>query len=143
MSKEEILAKIVVYLAGRSAEEVEFGSVTTGASNDIEMATSLARSMISVYGMSDKFDMMALEKTEGKYINSQKTAIVGDITIAELDNEVLSIIKECHNKARTLLEENKESLRAIAEFLASKETITGEEFMAILEDCRNKADVQA
>lgn len=137
MSKDEILAKIVVYLAGRSAEEVEFGSVTTGASNDIEMATSLARSMVSIYGMSEKFDMMALEKTEGRYINGQKTAIVGDITVAELDKEVLSIIKECHKKARSLLEENKESLRAIAEFLAGKETITGEEFMNILGNYRN------
>lgn len=132
MSREEIIAKIIVYLAGRSAEEIEFNSVTTGASNDIEMATSLARNMISIYGMSEKFDMMALETVESRYLNGQKASIVGDITVAELDNEVLKIIKECHKKAIALLTENKGALEAIAQFLAEKETITGEEFMEIL-----------
>lgn len=132
MSREEIIAKIIVYLAGRSAEEIEFNSVTTGASNDIEMATSLARNMISIYGMSEKFDMMALETVESRYLNGQKASIVGDITVAELDNEVLKIIKECHKKAIVLLTENKGALEAIAQFLAEKETITGEEFMEIL-----------
>ena len=136
MSKDEILAKIVVYLAGRSAEELKFDSITTGAANDIEMATNLARNMISLYGMSDKFDMMALESVESKYLNGQKAAIVGDITVAELDKEVLQIIKECHTKAKIILSENMEALNAIAGHLAEKETITGEEFMEILKKYR-------
>lgn len=131
MSKDEILAKIVVYLAGRSAEEIKFGSVTTGASNDIEMATNLARNMISLYGMSDKFDMMALESVQNKYLSGDKVAIVGEKTISELDNEVLSIIKICHEKAKKMLEENKDALEEIAMFLYERENISGEEFMEI------------
>lgn len=131
MSKDEIIAKIVVYLAGRSAEEIEFGSITTGASNDIEMATNLARNMISLYGMSDKFDMMALESVQNKYLSGDKVAIVGESTVAELDNEVLAIIKECHNKAKTMLIENKAALEEIAMFLYERENISGEEFMEI------------
>ncbi|MEI3162279.1 MAG: ATP-dependent zinc metalloprotease FtsH [Lachnospirales bacterium] len=131
MSKDEILAKIVVYLAGRSAEEIEFGSITTGASNDIEMATNLARNMISLYGMSDKFDMMALESVQNKYLSGDKVALVGESTIAELDREVLSIIRDCHKKAKDMLLENKEALEEIAMFLYERENITGEEFMEI------------
>lgn len=131
MSKDEIIAKIVVYLAGRSAEEVEFGSITTGASNDIEMATNLARNMISIYGMSDKFDMMALENVQNKYLSGDKVAIVGEKTIAELDAEVLAVIRSCHEKARKMLEENKAALEEIAMYLYKKENISGEEFMEI------------
>lgn len=131
MSKEEIIAKIVVYLAGRSAEEVEFGSVTTGASNDIEMATKLARNMISLYGMSDKFDMMALESVQNQYLSGDKVAIVGEKTISELDGEVLAVIKNCHEKARKMLEENKSALEEIAMYLYKRENISGEEFMEI------------
>ncbi|MDO4301161.1 MAG: ATP-dependent zinc metalloprotease FtsH [Clostridia bacterium] len=131
MSKDEIIAKIVVYLAGRSAEEIEFGSITTGASNDIEMATNLARNMISLYGMSDKFDMMALESVQNKYLSGDKVAVVGERTIAELDAEVLSIIKDCHEKAKTMLIENKAALEEIAMFLYERENISGEEFMEI------------
>ncbi len=131
MSKEEIIAKIVVYLAGRSAEEIEFGSVTTGASNDIEMATRLARNMISLYGMSDKFDMMALESVQNQYLSGDKVAIVGEKTIAELDAEVLAVIKACHDEARRMLSENKEALEEIAMFLYERENISGEEFMEI------------
>lgn len=131
MSKDEILAKIVVYLAGRSAEEIEFGSITTGASNDIEMATNLARNMISLYGMGDKFDMMALESVQNKYLSGDKVALVGESTIAELDREVLSIIRDCHKKAKDMLLENKEALEEIAMFLYERENITGEEFMEI------------
>lgn len=131
MNKDEILAKIVVYLAGRSAEEIEFGSITTGASNDIEMATNLARNMISLYGMSDKFDMMALESVQNKYLSGDKVALVGESTIAELDREVLSIIRDCHKKAKDMLLENKEALEEIAMFLYERENITGEEFMEI------------
>lgn len=131
MSKEEIIAKITVYLAGRSAEEIEFGSVTTGASNDIEMATKLARNMISLYGMSDKFDMMALESVQNQYLSGDKVAIVGEKTIAELDAEVLAVIKACHEEARKMLSENKEALEEIAMFLYERENISGEEFMEI------------
>lgn len=131
MSKDEILAKIVVYLAGRSAEEIEFGSVTTGASNDIEMATNLARNMISLYGMSEKFDMMALESVQNKYLSGDKVAVVGERTIAELDAEVLEIIKSCHKKAKEMLTENKAALEEIAMFLYERENISGEEFMEI------------
>ena len=131
MSKDEIIAKIVVYLAGRSAEEVEFGSITTGASNDIEMATNLARNMISIYGMSDKFDMMALENVQNKYLSGDKVAIVGEKTIAELDAEVLAVIRSCHEKARKMLEENKAALEEIAMYLYKRENISGEEFMEI------------
>ena len=131
MSKDEILAKIVVYLAGRSAEEIEFGSVTTGASNDIEMATNLARNMISLYGMSEKFDMMALESVQNKYLSGDKVAVVGERTIAELDAEVLEIIKSCHKKAKEMLTENKDALEEIAMFLYERENISGEEFMEI------------
>lgn len=131
MSKDEIIAKIVVYLAGRSAEEIECNTITTGASNDIEMATSLARNMISIYGMSDKFDMMALESVDSKYLNGQKSAIVGQDTISILDEEACSIIKQCHNEAKSIIENNIEALREIADFLYKRETITGEEFMDI------------
>lgn len=131
MSRDEIIAKIVVYLAGRSAEEAEFGSITTGASNDIEMATSLARNMISIYGMSDKFDMMALETVDSKYLSGQKSAIVSESTVADLDKEVLKIIKECHVKAKIMMADNIEALREIAGYLYKRETITGEEFMEI------------
>ena len=131
MSKDEIIAKIVVYLAGRSAEEIEFGSITTGASNDIEMATNLARNMISIYGMSDKFDMMALESVQNKYLSGDKVAIVGESTVAELDCEVLAIIKDCHQKAKAMLMENREALEEIAMFLYERENISGEEFMEI------------
>ncbi len=144
-SKDEILAQITVLLAGRSAEEIEFGSVTTGASNDIERATDLARSMISLYGMSDKFDMMALESIQSRYLSGERVAIVGEKTIAELDKEVLSIIRECHEKAKQMLLENKQALEEIAEFLCERENISGEEFMEIFrkykaEDSENEAD---
>ena len=144
MSKDEILAKIIVYLAGRSAEEIVFGSITTGASNDIEMATNLARNMISLYGMSDKFDMMALESVQNKYLSGDKVTLVGESTIAELDREVLAVIRDCHKKAKEMLLENKEALEEIAMFLYERENITGEEFMEIfrkysIEENENKS----
>lgn len=137
MTKDEILSEIVVLLAGRSAEEVEFGLVTTGASNDIERASQLARSMISQYGMSDTFDMMALESVQNRYLDGRAVSNCGDITIAQLDQEVLSIIKTCHEKAVEIISSNKEALVKISEYLISKETITGEEFMDILKQCDN------
>ena len=137
MTKDEILSEIVVLLAGRSAEEVEFGLVTTGASNDIERASQLARSMISQYGMSDTFDMMALESVQNRYLDGRAVSNCGDITMAQLDQEVLAIIKKCHEKALEIISGNKEALTKISEYLISKETITGEEFMDILKQCDN------
>lgn len=133
-SKDEILAEIVCLLAGRSAEEVEFDSVTTGASNDIERASAMARNMISIYGMSDTFDMMALESIENKYLDATKSYNVGETTIAKLDEEVLKIIREAHQKAKDILTEHKDALEAISEFLYKEETITGEQFMEILSE---------
>ncbi|MCD8216151.1 MAG: ATP-dependent zinc metalloprotease FtsH [Clostridiales bacterium] len=149
MSKEEILDEITVLLAGRSAEEIEFGSVTTGASNDIERATQLARNMISLYGMSDRFDMMGLESIQNKYLDGRAVATCGEQTIAEVDKEVLATIKACHEKAKTLLSENHNALTKISEHLIQKENISGEEFMNILkqvqdeEKAAEKADEKA
>lgn len=132
MSKDEILDQITVLLAGRAAEELIFGLQTTGASNDIERATQMARSMISMYGMSDKFGMTGLESIENKYLDGRSVSNCSDQTKTELDREVIAVIKSCSQKALTLLSENDASLKKIAEFLISKETITGDEFMAIL-----------
>ncbi len=135
MTRDEIISEIVVLLAGRSAEEVEFGLVTTGASNDIERASQLARSMISQYGMSETFDMMALESVQNRYLDGRAVSNCGDITMAQLDQEVLAIIKECHAKAVEIISDNKKALVKISEYLIEKETITGEEFMDILKEC--------
>ena len=139
MTKDEMLAEIVVLLAGRSAEEIEFGSITTGASNDIERATKMARSMISQYGMSDKFDMMGLESIENRYLDGRAVASCGEITMSELDKEVLEVIKQCHEKAKNIMRENHSTLKKLSEFLIEKETITGEEFMTILNDTEDVA----
>lgn len=132
MTKDEILDQITVLLAGRSAEEIEFNISTTGASNDIERASKLARNIVTMYGMSDKFDMMGLESIESKYLDGRSVMNCGEHTIAELDKEVLSIIKSCHEKAKNILNGNREALTKISEFLIEKETITGEKFMEIL-----------
>ncbi len=132
MTKDEILAEITVFLAGRSAEELEFGQITTGASNDIEQATRLARSMISMYGMSERFDMMGLESIQNRYLDGRAVATCGEGTIAEMDKEVLSTIKSCHEKAKGILSQNRTALTKIAEYLIQKENITGEQFMEIL-----------
>ncbi|MCD8159295.1 MAG: ATP-dependent zinc metalloprotease FtsH [Clostridiales bacterium] len=138
MSKEEILDEITVLLAGRSAEEIEFGSVTTGASNDIERATKLARNMISLYGMSDRFDMMGLESIQNKYLDGRSVATCGEQTIAEVDKEVLSTIKTCHEKAKKLLSDNHTALTKISEHLIEKENISGEEFMNIFKQVQEE-----
>jgi cell division protease FtsH len=134
MTKDEILAEIVILLAGRSAEEVVFNQITTGAANDIERATSLARSMVSQYGMSDSFDMMALESTQNRYLDGRPVTTCGDITVAQLDKEVLGVIKSCHQKAIDIIKTNREALDKISDYLITKETITGEEFMKILNE---------
>lgn len=138
MSRDEIISEIVVLLAGRSAEEVEFNISTTGASNDIERASKLARSMISQYGMSEKFDMMSLESIENRYLDGRAVANCGDSTMADLDKEVLEVIRNAHKKAKEIISENREALTKISEYLIEKETITGEEFMDILRECNGE-----
>ncbi|MBQ9604460.1 MAG: AAA family ATPase, partial [Firmicutes bacterium] len=132
MSKDEMLAEIVVLLAGRAAEEVKFNSITTGASNDIERATAMARAMISQYGMSERFDMMQLESIQNRYLDGRAVTNCGEQTIAVLDGEVLELIKKSHKKAVELISSQREALDELSSFLIKRETITGEEFMDIL-----------
>ena len=136
MTKDEITEEIVTLLAGRAAEELIFKTVTTGAANDIERATELARAMVTRLGMSDEFDMMALEKETNRYLNGNTVMTCSDNTGSRADAEILNIIKSCHKKAVDVLKENTEALHRIAEFLIEKETISGEEFMEFL----NQAD---
>ena len=131
MSKEDILVRITTLFGGRAAESIVFDSVTTGASNDIEKATSLARAMVTQYGMSDKFGLMGLESVENRYLDGRPVMHCGEATASEIDKEVMQILKECYDKAVALLSENREILDKIAEYLFEKETITGKEFMRI------------
>lgn len=131
MSKEELVARIVTLYGGRAAEQLIFNSITTGASNDIEKATQLARAMVTQYGMSDRFGLMGLESIENKYLDGRAVLNCGDATAAEIDKEVMAILKECYKRAEGLLAGNREILDKIAEFLIEKETITGKEFMDI------------
>lgn len=133
MSKEELENKIATLTGGRAAEEVAFGSVTTGASNDIEQATKLARAMITRYGMSDDFDMVAMETVQNQYLGGDTTLACSAETQAKIDEKVVELVKMQHEKAVSILTENKEKLDELAAFLYEKETITGEEFMKILE----------
>lgn len=132
ISREEMLDKICVMLGGRAAEEVKFNRISTGASNDIEKATETARNMVTIYGMSDRFDMMGLESMSNRYLDGRPVRNCSDDTSAIIDDEVLKIIKDSHKKSIDLLEGNKELLNKIAETLLEKETITGEEFMSII-----------
>ncbi len=141
LSKEQAFAKIVTYTGGRAAEELVFNSITSGASNDIEMATKLARAMVTRLGMSEKFDMMALETVTNKYLGGDTSLMCSEETSAKVDEEVLNIIKEAHNKAIEILKENMTKLHELAKYLLEKETITGEEFMDILEG-RETVDLQ-
>ncbi len=129
MSKEEIENKIATYTGGRAAEEVVFGSVTTGASNDIEQATKLARAMITRYGMSKDFDMVALETVNNQYLGGDASLACSAETAAQIDRQVVELVKTQHDKAMQILMENREKLGTLADFLYKKETITGEEFM--------------
>jgi cell division protease FtsH len=131
MSKDEILTRIVTLYGGRAAEKAVFNSITTGASNDIEKATALARAMVTQYGMSDKFGLMGLESVENRYLDGRPVLNCADDTAGEIDKEVMRILKECNEKAEALLADNRDVLDEIAEYLISKETITGEEFMKI------------
>ena len=132
MSKEEIENKIATFTGGRAAEEVAFGSVTTGASNDIEQDTKLARAMITRYGMSDDFDMVALETVTNQYLGGDASLVCSAETQTKIDQQVVALVKREHQKALDILRENRTKLDELANFLYEKETITGEEFMGIL-----------
>ena len=132
MSKEEMLQEITILFGGRAAEEVEFSSITTGASNDIERATNMARRMVTLYGMSDTFDMMASESVRNQYLDGRSVMNVSDKTAAKIDEETLAIIKACHKKAIDILEEHKVLMGELSEILLEKETITGHEFMEVV-----------
>ncbi|MCI9359339.1 MAG: ATP-dependent zinc metalloprotease FtsH [Hungatella sp.] len=140
MTKEEIENKIATYTGGRAAEEVVFGTVSTGASNDIEQATKLARAMITRYGMSQDFDMVALETISNQYLGGDASLACSPKTQAEIDSQVVELVKTQHKKAVGILTENREKLDKLAKHLYEKETITGEEFMAILEETKEAAE---
>ena len=134
MSKEEITEQIVTLLSGRTAEEIIFNTITTGAANDIERATELARAMVTKFGMSESFDMMALEKNSNMYLDGKTAMLCSDATGSKADYEALEIIKDCHKKATELLSANIDKLHKIAAFLIEKETITGEQFMELFNE---------
>lgn len=133
MTKEELFNKIVTMTGGRSAEEVVFGSITSGASNDIEQATKLARSMVTRLGMTEEFDMMATEVVANRYLGGDAALQCSEMTAGKIDAKVLALIKEAHAKARTILQDNRDKLDVLAQYLLEKETITGEQFMALLQ----------
>ena len=137
LTKEELENKIATLTGGRAAEEVVFGSVTTGASNDIEQATKVARAMITRYGMSDNFDMVALETVQNQYLGGDTSLACSAETSARIDQQVVELVKAQHEKARKILADNSDKLHQLAKYLYEKETITGEEFMAILEGSGN------
>ena len=139
MTREELTNKIATLTGGRAAEELVFGSVTTGASNDIEQATKIARAMLTQYGMSDEFDMVALETVTNQYLGGDSSLACSAKTQDEIDGLVVKLIKEQHKKARDILSENRKKLDELAKFLYGRETITGEEFMEIL----NKPETEA
>lgn len=132
LTREEIENKIATFTGGRAAEEVTFGTYTTGASNDIEQATKLARAMITRYGMTQDFDMVALETVTNQYLGGDSSLACSPQTQREIDQKVVELVKQQHEKAKKILSENKEKLDALAQYLYNKETITGEEFMEIL-----------
>lgn len=137
MSSDEIIDQITVFLAGRAAEELVFGIKTTGAANDIERATALARNMITQYGMSDKFGMAGLESTQNKYLDGRNVSNCSEETKTDIDKEIVRVLKECYSSAMNILKENRDALDEIAEFLISKETITGDQFMEIFEKVKS------
>ena len=138
MSKEEIENKIATFTGGRAAEEVVFGSITTGASNDIEQATKLARAMISRYGMSEEFDMVAMETVQNQYLGGDTSLACSPDTQKEIDRQVVELVKKQHEKAKNILMNNRSKLDELANYLYEKETITGDEFMNILKGGADK-----
>ena len=142
MTKEELFNKIVTMTGGRSAEEVVFGSITSGASNDIEQATKLARSMVTRLGMTEEFDMMATEVVANRYLGGDAALQCSETTAGKIDAKVLALIKEAHAKARTILQDNRNKLDVLAQYLLEKETITGEQFMALLQQEQAKENAE-
>lgn len=142
MAKEELFNKIVTMTGGRSAEEVVFGSITSGASNDIEQATKLARSMVTRLGMTEEFDMMATEVIANRYLGGDAALQCSEATAGKIDAKVLALIKEAHEKARTILQDNRDKLDVLAQYLLEKETITGEQFMALLQQEQAKENAE-
>ena len=139
-TKDELLAKITTYMAGRAAEVLVFNSVTSGAANDIENATKIARAMVTMYGMSDKFGMMCLATVQNQYLEGGAGLICGENTASQIDDEVLSIINSSYAEAMKLLDENREILDSISDYLYEKETITGKEFMKMFRDMTGLPD---
>ena len=127
---------VVMALGGRAAEELVFNSVTTGASNDIEQATAYVRNMITMYGMSDEFGLMALETVENQYLDGRRVLNCADATAAQIDQVVKETLKKCYEQAKQMLSENREVIDHLAEFLIKEETITGKEFMEIFHKYR-------
>ena len=138
MTKQELIDEIVTFAGGRAAEELIFNTKTTGASNDIEKATAMARNMVTIYGMDDEFDFMQLEQIQGRYLGGQRAMIVSDGTGNKIDQKVAKIIADAHFRAIEILKENIDKLHEISAYLLREETITGEEFMEILEGKKNK-----
>ena len=134
MDKNELFNRIATLTGGRSAEEVMFGTVTTGASNDIEQATKLARAMVTRYGMSERYDMMGLETVNNAYLGGDSSLACSADTASDIDKEVLNIIKEAHEKAKRIITENMDIMNRAAAFLIEKETITGDEFMGMVKE---------
>lgn len=141
VSKEEMLDQIAVMLGGRAAEEIEFNLISTGAANDIEKATETARTMVSVYGMTERFDMMGLESQRSKYLDGKPVMNCSQDTATALDDETLKIIKENHERAKKILKDNSELMTEIAETLIERETLTGEEFMSMVTAALNKEKI--
>ena len=133
-TKEELIAKITTYMGGRAAEEIVFGTYTSGAANDIENATSIARNMVTRFGMSDKFGMMGLATVESQYLEGRAALTCGEATAAEIDNEVLAMITNCYENAYALLEDHREVLDKISDYLYEHETISGKEFMNLFRE---------
>ena len=139
-TKKELEAMLVGYLGGRAAEEIVFDTVTTGAANDIEQATKVARAMITQYGMSERFGLMGLAETQSQYLDGRAVMNCGDSTATEIDHEVMKLLKHSYDEAKRLLSENREALDKIAEFLIERETITGKEFMKIFREIKGESD---
>jgi cell division protease FtsH len=135
-TKDELIAKINTYMAGRAAEVLVFNSATSGAANDIENATKIARAMVTMYGMSDKFGMMCLATVQNQYLDGGAGLICGENTSSEIDKEVLSIINKAYDDATNMLVENREILDRISDYLYEKETITGKEFMKMFREMK-------
>ena len=141
-TKAELDAMLVGLLAGRAAEEIVFDTVTTGASNDIERATKIARAMVTQYGMSKKFGLMGLESVQHRYLDGRAVMNCGEATASEIDSEVMQMLKDAYEEAKRLLSENREAMDKIAEYLIEKETITGKEFMEIFHEVTGVSEVK-